>query len=66
MLIEEYINDIKKMRPLIAKTLQEAKRYCSNYFTAKEDLAYLSYFRKNVEFDFKALNLQDKNKNNEK
>ena len=47
----DYINDIKKARPLIDNALQQAKRYCNNYLIAKEDLAYLAYFRNKIKFD---------------
>ena len=49
----DYINNIRKVRPLIDKALKETKSFCDNYLRAKEDLAYLAYFRNKISFDFK-------------
>ena len=35
---------------MIAKTLQKASEYCKNYLDNKDDLAYLSCFRRKIPF----------------
>lgn len=38
------------MRPLVMKALKEGERYCKNYLSIRDDLAYLAYFRKSVPY----------------
>jgi hypothetical protein len=35
---------------MIATALQKAKQYCKKYLSNKEDLAYLSCFRKKIPY----------------
>ena len=50
IIVDEYANDARKCRPIITRALQKATEYCQKYLDKKEDLAYLSYFRKKVNF----------------
>ena len=50
VIIEDYINDTRRARPMITKALQKAAGYCTSYLDSKDDLAYLAYFRKKVHF----------------
>ena len=50
VILDDYIYDLNKMKPVAAVALQETKRFCERYMMVKEDLAYLSYFRRNIEF----------------
>lgn len=43
------------MRPLVMKALKEGERYCKNYLSIRDDLAYLAYFRKSVPYSLKLL-----------
>lgn len=47
-LLDEYGTNIKKIRPLIIRTLNEGERYCYEYINSREDLAYLANFRMKV------------------
>lgn len=47
-LIAEYANDIRKVKPLIIRTLHEGERYCNEYINSREDLSYLASFRMKV------------------
>lgn len=47
-LLDEYGTNIKKIRPLIIRTLNEGERYCYEYINSREDLAYLASFRTKV------------------
>jgi hypothetical protein len=51
VLIDEYASDINRSRPLVAKALQAASQDVDTYFSTKEDLAYLGYFRKRIRYD---------------
>lgn len=50
VILKEYANDIKKVRVLISRALQEAEKYCNEFIASREDLAYLGYFRKKVPY----------------
>ena len=55
VLLEEYATDINQARPLVAKALQQTAEFCSSYFSNKEDLSYVSFFRKKVYYDYDTL-----------
>ncbi len=63
-LLAEYANDIRKIRPLILRTLNEGERYCHEYINSREDLAYLVSFRQKVRHSIDKLpkNLREREK----
>lgn len=54
-ILKEYANDIKKARVLVGRALQEAEKYCDEFISSREDLAYLGCFRKKVPFKVSTL-----------
>ena len=50
MIIDQYISDVRRSRPMIANAVQKASEFCRNYLDNKDDLAYLSCFRKKIPF----------------
>jgi hypothetical protein len=61
-LLAEYGNDIRKIRPLIIRTLNEGERYCNEYISSREDLAYLANFRMRVRHSVDKLPKNSKDK----
>jgi cellulose synthase/poly-beta-1,6-N-acetylglucosamine synthase-like glycosyltransferase len=51
-LIEEYASDVRRAKPLIIKCLQEGERYCTEYVSSREDLAYLGCFRHKIKLNY--------------
>jgi hypothetical protein len=49
-LIEPYITDIRRSRPIISRALQKAHIVYSNYIKMRDDLAYLSYYRRRISY----------------
>jgi hypothetical protein len=49
-LLEEYVDDLKKCRPIIAQALTEAKSYCIKYIETRDSLALMHAYRMEVTF----------------
>jgi len=54
-LYNEYALNIVKAGPVVMKALQDGERFCNNYISTREDLAYLACFRKKIPFSFEVL-----------